>query len=169
MPLAPLPGCPASLPRYALPGTSTPSTSAAGGPLFSGTVDSAVVCSYGAVDTALSGKSPPPTRVVLRGNDATTLAASLENAARTRPNVMCPQIRSADERALAVIGVAADGARVGTVTTTINMPACDVRVTNGKAVRYAWSPPPSLANRLAGANPSAGRSHGPVPNSSPTR
>jgi hypothetical protein len=168
-PPAGLPGCPASLPRYTLPGTSTPSTSAAGGRLFSGTVRSAVVCSYGSLDAALSGNAPKPTRVVLTGNGAATLAASLENAARVRPKVMCPQIRSADERSLAVIGVAADGARLGTVTTTMNMPACDVRVTNGKAVRYAWSPPPSLANRLAGANPSAGRSHGPVVNGSPTR
>ena len=46
---------------------------------------------------------------------------------------------------------------------------CGGGPTNGKAVRYAWSPPPSLANRLLGANPTGGRSHGPVMNGSPTR
>jgi hypothetical protein len=168
---ADLPGCPASLPRYALPGGSTPSSGGAGGRLFSGTVASAVVCSYGTVDAALGTDAPKPTRVVFTGADAATLATSLENAARTRPMGMCPLIRSADERALAVIGVAADGARLGTVTTTVNRPACAVVVTNGTARRYAWSPPPTLANRLLGAGtPTGGLTHGPVVNGgSPTR
>lgn len=161
-----LPTCPASLPRYLIPGTSVPSTGAAGGALFSGPVATAVVCSYGSLATS---NAPPPTRVVLTGADATTLATSLENAAPVRPKVMCPQIRSADERELMIIGVAADGSVVGRVTTTINRPACDVRVTNGKAVRYAWSPPPSLANRLNGAGPVGSVSPGPVMNGSPTR
>ena len=161
--------CPSSLPRYLLPGGSRAGQLGGDGPLFRQPVRALVVCSYGAVGGAVGSKPTPPARLVLTGNEATVLADSLEHAAKTKPAGLCPDIRSADEQALAILGLAGDGSTVGTVTTTINRPACAVQVTNGSAVRYAWTPPPQLAPKLAGLNPQAGRSHGPVVPGSPSR
>jgi hypothetical protein len=142
------PGCPAALPTYLLPGGGSPGQFGADGPLFSKPVSTVVVCAY---DTSLrpaSRGSQHPARLVLHDGQATQLAASLENARKTRKQELCPYIRSADQRPIAVIGIGTDGNRVGTVTTTLSEPACNVVVTNGTAIRYQWTPPKDLANVL---------------------
>ena len=136
----------------------------ADGPLFGRTVDSLVVCAYGTPSAAATAH---PQRAVLRGAAARTVVDSLEKAPRTKPTGACPFLRTADAQALAIVGVAADGTVVDTVTTTVGDPACSVRVTNGTALRYQWLPPAVLRLALAELNPSAGRSHGPILQGSP--
>jgi hypothetical protein len=152
--------CPGSLPAYTLPITG------AGGALFSAPVSTVVVCSYGSTDAARGASPAAPARLVLNGKDATDLADSLEHASTTKPTGMCPNYRSADERALAIIGMTADGTRAGLVTTTLNRPACAVVVSNGKSVRYAWNPPVRLVQRLNGLTPGNGAAG---PSGSPTK
>jgi hypothetical protein len=154
--------CPASLPDYRLPGGGSPGQFGADGPLFSRTVDSIVVCAYGTPSAAATAR---PHRLVLTDGAATAVADSLEKAPRTKPTGACPFLRTADAQAIAIVGVAADGKVVGTVTTTVGDPACSVRVTNGTALRYQWLPPEVLRTALAELN--RGRSHGPVLKGSP--
>lgn len=145
------PACPTSLPRAVLPGSSAdvqPGGRAAV-PLFSAPPQSLVVCAYGSLAVALGTSAPAPRRLVLTGRDATTVADSLEKASPTKPTGMCPQWRRADEQALAIIGVGGDGARVGTVTTTVNRPPCSVVVSNGHTQRYGWTPPSALSAPLS--------------------
>jgi hypothetical protein len=161
--------CPNSLPRYLLPGGGSPGQFGSDGPLFSKAVTSVVVCSYGSQRQAL-GQQPTsdPARLVLTGARATELANSLEHASMTRSNYPCPTIRSADEHELVIIGVGADGATVGTVTTSLTKPACDVQVTNGTAVRYQWQPPADRQPTLLNLQPADGAITKSVPNHSPS-
>jgi hypothetical protein len=144
-------GCPAALPNlpnHRLPGGGGTRQFDTSGPLFSKPVSTVVVCAYDMSLRAASRGAQHPARLVLHDGQATRLAASLENARKTRKQELCPNIRSADQRQIAVIGIGADGNRVGTVTTTLSEPACDVLVTNGTAIRYQWTPPKDLGNVL---------------------
>jgi hypothetical protein len=161
--------CPDSLPRYLLPGGGSPGQFGADGPLFSRPVTSIVVCSYGSQLQAL-GENPTsnPARLVLNGSQATRLADSLEHASTTKSTYPCPTIRSPVDRELAIIGVAADGRSVGTVTASLTKPACNVQVTNGTAVRYQWQPPADLESMLLDLTPTPSAITKSVPNHSPS-
>lgn len=161
-------GCPATLPRYALPGGGSPGQFGSDGPLFSKPVRSVIVCSYG---TMLSGSAPAsasatvPGRVELTGSQATRLAASL-NAAAAAPRPSCARTDKSVARELAIIGIAADGSQVGTVTATSAPTGCTDQVTNGTAVRYNWTPPSDLQPILATLTPTPGP--GAIPNHTPS-
>ena len=95
---------------------------------------------------APTGAGPrSPHRTSLTGARAARLAASL-NEATAKPAALCPRRDvSATARNYAIIGVAADGAALPTVTVTRSASACaDSQVTNGTAVRYNWTPPSDL-------------------------
>jgi hypothetical protein len=142
-------GCPATLPRYALPGGGSPGQFGAGDPLFSKPVRSVIVCSYPDADTAASA----PVRRALQGAQATGLAASLDAAPRS-PGSSCAARAQSPARNLAIIGLAADGTQLGTVTVTRTGTSCAAsQVTNGTAVRYNWTPPSDLLPILAGRTP----------------
>ena len=140
-------------PPPALPGGRSPEQLGTAGPLFSKPVASVVVCGYGSTVTRVSAPNRNPARLELHDGAATRLAASLENAAKVKPRVMCPDYRTADAQQIAIIGITADGKQAGIVTTTIGLPACDVEVTNGTAIRYNWTPPADIARQLAALNP----------------
>jgi hypothetical protein len=166
-PLAPTsgaPACPAAPPVYRLPGGGGSGQFGSSGPLFGGSVVTAVVCSY--PSSAPVTASSAPVRVVLTGDRARTLTDGLENAPTKKKAELCPAIRSASERKIAIIGVGSYGRRLGTVTTVVGRPACAVVVTNGTAVRYDWSPPAPLTIELL-PRPRGGLSHGPVVGSAP--
>jgi hypothetical protein len=145
--------CPASLPRYALPGGGSPGQFGADGQLFSRPVQQVIVCGYGASANQAeksSGTSSAPRQATLSDAQATRLAASLNDAGHS-PGALCPRTAAATpEGEFAIIGVAADGKVVGTVTVTRSSSACGgAQVTNGTAVRYNWTPPRDLAAILA--------------------
>jgi hypothetical protein len=75
---------------------------------------------------------------------------------------MCPNYEPANPRTLVVIGRDANGSTVSVVTAPLDIPACAVVVSNGRAIRYDWSPPASMDYVLRTLRPAAGRSHGPV-------
>jgi hypothetical protein len=160
------PACPTSLPRYLLPGGGSPGQFGSTGPLFSKPVATVVVCGYGAEAQAVGHNPSIPARLVLTGARATQLADSLENAPTQLAHVNCPDIVAGDARALAMIGVAADGSEVGTVTANLTQPACNVRVTNGTAVRYNWQPPASIQPVLITLTPQLPHSLSPGPGKS---
>jgi hypothetical protein len=143
--------CPNSLPRTLLPGGGSPGQFGADGPMFPEPVDSIVVCSYGSPLRAAT--SVTPGRLVLTNANARALAASIENAAKSRPTLPCPTLRPRDEQSLAIIGVTARGTEMRTITTTLAQPACNTQVTNGTAVRYNWSPPANLHDVLTTLTP----------------
>jgi hypothetical protein len=146
--------CPSRLPQHLLPGGGSAGQFGAGGPLFSKPVVATVVCSYGSAMQP-PGRREHPARLVLTDGAAKRLAASLENAPKSRPQVMCPDIRGMNDHSIAIIGVTAGGAKVGTVTTTIGASQCDVMATNGTAVRYDWTPPNDVRQRLLVLVPAA--------------
>jgi len=116
---APAAACPTSLPDYRLPGGGSPGQFGSDGPMLRRAVASITVCAYGAPGSA----GTAPRSLVLTGDAARTIAASLEDAPRTKATGACPFYRTADARSLAIIGLAADGAQVGIVTTTVGVPA----------------------------------------------
>jgi hypothetical protein len=148
-------GCPATLPRYVLPGGGSPGQFGADEPLFDRPVTSVIVCSYDVVP-APSGAPLAPARVALSGASARRLAASL-NGAAAAPATLCPKRDlTASARDLAIIGLAADGTPLHTITVTRSASACaDSQVTNGTAVRYNWTPPSDLRPILAALTPTA--------------
>ena len=155
--------CPAAAPATptAAPGTGTGNSS---GPLFRGSPVRLAICVY--ADTSGSR----PAAIALTGPDAQAVAASLESAPTSRRPVMCPNYRLAGERTALITGFGADGQQLGTVTASLDRPACAVVVTNGTQMRYGWTPPSELTTRLGPVDPGGGLSHGPVPPaSSPSR
>ena len=132
--------CPSSFPQTLLPGGGSPGQFGASGRLFAQPVAGLVVCSY------RTGRAAG--RTVFDGSSARTLAASLENAARRPTGTACPDVVSADSTSLAIIGVTPSGRALRTVTTTLSFPSCNVRVTNGTAIRYDWTPPAALRKSL---------------------
>lgn len=155
--------CPTSLPRRLLPGGGSPGQFGADGPLFADPVDSIVVCSYGSAVRTTGGLTPA--RLVLTGQNAMKLASSLEHASKTPLKLPCPEIRTTDQRALAIIGVTAAGKTMPAITTTLT--DCNSPVTNGTAVRYNWNPPPNLGTVLRTLTPRPAAS-GPFPRLEPS-
>jgi hypothetical protein len=143
--------CPATTPRYLLPGGGSPGQFGASGPLFRKPVTSVVVCAYGDAANEQERDNAQPGRLDLADGQARQLAASLESAAKTPTPTECSDLRRADQ--FAIIGLAADGSRVGTVTATLSEPTCGSQVTNGTAVRYGWTPPTDLRAVLLALKP----------------
>jgi hypothetical protein len=158
--------CPASQPHPLLAGGGSPGQFGADGPLFSRTVSAVVVCSYGSPEQA-ADKVAEPARLVLTGDRAAELASSLEQASTARTPRACPNVVISPRRALAMIGVDSDGRTVGIVTANLVVPACNVQVTNGTAVRYQWTPPSDLQTVLVTLAP-GGAADLPVPNRTPS-
>jgi hypothetical protein len=146
--------CPTSLPRYLLPGGGSPGQLDTSAALFARPVASVLVCSYGTPQMAL-GAHPVavPARLVLHGAQARRLTNSLEHSATVASKVVCPTIRAPEERELAFIAIGANGKPMTTVTANLAEPACDVRVTNGSALRYRWLPPDDLKTLLLALQP----------------
>lgn len=124
-------GCPATVPRLAIPGGGGSGLFGSGGPLFSGTVTQIRVCGY--------PQGAAPTSVLITGNDAAALATSLNAAPRTPKNSVCP-FNSAGTGQLVLLATTADGQALPPVVATMH---CTWTVTNGTAVRYTWTPPPN--------------------------
>jgi hypothetical protein len=152
--LAPLSGvaCPTTPPHYLLPGGGSPGQFGSGGPLFSKPVSSVVVCAYGSALQKATEPRSHPVRLELQDGAATRLAASLENASKTPVMASCPG--ASTEQEFAIIGVATDGTRLPAVTASLADSACVSKVTNGTAIRYQWSPPQDLRERLLALTPS---------------
>jgi hypothetical protein len=131
--------CPAGFPRRMLPGGGSPGQFGADSPLFERTPTAVAVCAY-------SGAGTLAARTVLTGRDATALRISLESAPKVMPS--CPIGPPAVVRKLAFVGVDAAGRSMRVVTTDVADSYCDARTTNGTAVRYGWTPPASLNERL---------------------
>jgi hypothetical protein len=148
--LARLP-CPAASTAYGLgePGTTS---AQARGPLFSADVYSAVVCAYGATADVVLAPAQHPARLELVGSAATRLAVSMERAERA-PNTR-PCGHGVPNR-YTVTGVGDSGKRLNTVAVDLIGTACAPVLTNGRAVRYNWVPPPDLARRLGVLSPIA--------------
>jgi hypothetical protein len=157
-----LASCPATVPVTPQPDrTAASSTSAQ---LFAKPIASLVVCAY-TVTPHPTTSGPEPESLLLSGAQARRVVASLENAPKAPPHgVMCPDIRGAEQRALLLIGRTRSGAPAGQVTVSLALSPCEVRVTNGTAVRFAWTPPAALAQLLH----SAGTVPVPAPSSSPS-
>ena len=141
--------CPATAPAVPAPGGA-----ASTGPLFRQAPADLVVCTY-----TLAVRTSGPSQVILTGADARAVLASLDAASTARPTGMCPDYRLAGERTVEIIGRSAAGTPVGSLTTTLDRPACATVVTNGTVVRYGWTPPAELLQKVG---PLSGRSHGPV-------
>jgi hypothetical protein len=131
--------CPAALPQLA------PPASGGGGALFAGPVTAVKICAYPqAGGAAVTGRDGKPVSTVLTGAQAATLAASLNGASKSRTPAPCPLYRTADGRALVLYAVSPDGSALPPVTATVAQNPCNLPVTNGRAVRYNWTPPAYL-------------------------
>jgi hypothetical protein len=141
--------CPGEPPVYP---PSAPGSTRVAQPLFTGSVHTVVVCAYRSQFRVISRSPATPVRLDLDGRAARRMVASLENASVAPiQGVACPY--SGATTRLAIIGVAADGSNLGTVTATLDDAACDVQVTNGTTVRYGWQPPRELSGELAALTP----------------
>jgi hypothetical protein len=141
--------CPDSAPELMLPGGGGTGQFGADGPLFSGPVLAVKVCAY-----ANSTSRVVPSTVVT-GENATALAKSMEDSARTPKSIMCPaRPATTDPGSLVIIGVDAKGSPMKPVEVTLNCPS---RVTNGTALRYNWQPPANITKLInQRVNPSGG-------------
>jgi hypothetical protein len=155
--------CPASVPRYLLPGGGSPQFGA-NQPLFSRPVTSVVVCSYGTTTQALGRHPPVPARLPLHGTLASRLVAGLEKPSAAS----CAAPTASLGHPLAIIGLAADGSKVATVTATLSADGCAVQVTNGTALRRNWTPPRDLRNLLLALTPRLGGDPVPMPSHTPS-
>ncbi len=151
--------CPPRFPLRALPGGGT--ARAGSGPLFDRPAVAITVCGYGS--PLLRAE---PARLVVTGAQATTLQRSLENARTTPAGAACTAVRASETNELAFLGVDAAGASLRTVTTTLTLPVCDNRTTNGSAVRFGWVPPSELSARLVALTPANPRAT--LPSRSPS-
>jgi hypothetical protein len=133
--------CPDSPPNLALPGSGGTGQFGAHGPLFSGQVQSVKVCAYA------SGASGAAPSMVLTGENATDVATSMEDAAKTLPtSTKCPGGPAAIDRgSLVIIGVDKDRNPMRPVVVTLG---CPTRMTNGTALRYNWTPPADITNLI---------------------
>jgi hypothetical protein len=138
--------CPAALPQLA------PPASGGGDPLFAGPVAAVKICAYPQAGGApVTGRDGTPVSTVLTGAQATALAASLNGATKSRTPSPCPLYRTADGRALVFYAVSPDGSTLPPVTATVAQNPCNLPVTNGRAVRYNWTPPAYLGTFIAEA------------------
>jgi hypothetical protein len=140
--------CPASAPHLLTPGGGGTGQFGADGALFAKPVKTLVVCSY----ATTVGSAPG--RLVLSDRAATAVVSSMESA-RPEPTAPtpCDPGPTSTTRLLDFIGVTSTGSALPPVTATLTFPTCNVRVTNGTAVRYNWSPPASLTDQLRGLSP----------------
>jgi hypothetical protein len=92
----------------------------------------------------VTGRNGTPVSTVLTGAQAATLATSLNGASKTPTPGPCPLYRTADGRALVFFAVSPDGSALPPVTATVAQNPCNLPVTNGRAVRYNWTPPALL-------------------------
>lgn len=145
--------CPRAMPQYLLPGGGSPGQFGASGALFSKPVASVVVCAYGDTASKPVGKTVQPGRLDIGDGQAKQLAQSLESAPKTPTPTGCSEGQQTHE--LAIIGLAADGSRVGTVTASLNTSTCGQQVTNGTAIRYGWTPPSALKSVLLALKPAS--------------
>ncbi|MDQ6851353.1 MAG: hypothetical protein M3070_15705 [Actinomycetota bacterium] len=143
--------CPSGLPRFLLPGGGGTTQFGSDGALFAAPVVAMKVCGYPA-GTGTLGASR-----VLTGRRAGELVASLESAATTRGDRVCPDSTTGvGDASLAIYGVTASGQRLHAVTVTLGCPSL---VTNGTAARYYWLPPSWLSGLTTpGFHPPAIRS-----------
>jgi hypothetical protein len=152
----PIPGsldagrCPDSAPHLLLPGGGSSGQFGSDAALFSKSVDTLVVCVYGTTPATSSGV---PGRLTFTGQQATQIVASMENAAAKPNQTPCDPGGSSTSQLLAFIGVTSGGKPLAPVTATVTVPACNVQLTNGTAVRYGWSPPAVLTGELRGLTP----------------
>jgi hypothetical protein len=137
--------CPPVFPQLLAPGHVAARPYGASGPLFDSGVTDVVVCDYGPA----SATAQAPVAVSLHLAMAAELVDSLERAPTTPPR-LCPQFLTNDTRRYAVIGRTPDGRQSRTVTVVFSANPCHTTVTNGTAVRYAWTPTPVLATVLPG-------------------
>lgn len=124
------------------------SSLAADAPLFREPVDTLLVCSYTLSAAHYPSQASPPSAVLLRGSQARQVVASLESAPKARPSGVCPDIRSAIQHELVLIGYTSTQSAAGTVTVSLAASPCDVLVTNGRTTRYGWNPPAAVAKLL---------------------
>jgi hypothetical protein len=124
--------CPASQPRLMPPGGGGSGLFGGNGALFGRSVSVVKVCGYP------SGRS-----VVLTGARARAVVTSMESASKSRIPRQCPDSTTGVSASLAVYAVDASGNPSRVVTVTLG---CRGLLTNGTAVRYAWSPPPLLSS-----------------------
>lgn len=150
--------CPTTYPQVLLPGGGSPGQFGSDGAMFAKPVASLFVCGYGAGVT--TAPVTPAVRVYTESS-AAALAASIEHAAKTPPAERCPAIVLANRNRLVLVAIATDGTRERDVTTTLSVPACGVRVTNGTAIRYSWQPPREFEAQLLALRPSAAPSSRP--------
>jgi hypothetical protein len=137
-------GCPAAAPHYLLPGGGGTGSFGGNEPLFSRPVHGIVVCAYHATVDSLDASVRRPARIELAGRTATVVADSLEKASPVPVPRTCPRSEPAYD--FAIIATDARGARIEPALDA--QVGCTTMVTNGTAVRYAWSPPPDLDRRL---------------------
>jgi len=141
--------CPDSVPRLAVPGGGGTGQFGSGGPLFAGVVTQLVVCAYPV--------TKPPTSIVLTGAEAAGVAAGLNDAATAHNPAVCPY-RTTGTGQLVLLATTAGGRTLPPVVATLH---CIWTATNGTAVRYQWTPPPSLTGVVAAATAGSGNGAGP--------
>jgi hypothetical protein len=140
--------CPASAPHLLTPGGGGTGQFGADDALFAKPVKTLVVCAY----ATTVGSAPG--RLVLSDRAASDVVSSMETAApeSTAPTP-CDAGPTSTAQLLDFIGVTPKGSALPPVTATLTFPACNVRITNGTAVRYNWSPPAGLTDQLRGLSP----------------
>jgi hypothetical protein len=140
--------CPASAPHLLTPGGGGTGQFGADEALFAKPVKTLVVCSY----ATTVGSAPG--RLVLSHHTATEVVSSMETATpKSTAPTPCDAGPTSTTRLLDFIGVTSTGSALPPVTATLTFPTCNVRVTNGTAVRYNWSPPANLTDQLRGLSP----------------
>lgn len=137
--------CPDTYPTRLLPGNEAP------GRLFARPAASITVCAYGNGQRIAS--TAGVASYVVSGTDAETLQRSLENARSTPSGASCTEVRPAQQHRLVLVAIATDGTELRPVTTTLTVPVCDTRTTNGATTRYAWVPPLDQRQRLFALSP----------------
>jgi hypothetical protein len=135
--LAPAAACPKTLPQLTIPNT-------AGTSLFDGTVSSMTICVFPETGGPALESGGQPVSTVFNGAAAAQLAASLDSASKTTQPGACPLFLTAQGKALVIIAAKPDGTFMAPVVAHVLQNPCNLPVTNGMAVRYDWSPPPSL-------------------------
>jgi hypothetical protein len=133
--------CPTTLPALATPRSGT-------GRLFASPPTTMQVCAYPETIPANASNSRPVLQSTsFDRSDATTIANSLEGASTAPSLGPCPLFKTSNGRVLVFIATSADET-MGPVEATVLQNPCNLSVTNGKAVRYNWTPPPVLSSFL---------------------
>ena len=138
--------CPAILPVLRTAPAYAPA------PLMPEPVASITVCLYAETGgPPLRDRGGATITESIGGEQATTLAESLNNASTVKQGRMCPLYRTANGRTLLMTGIRADGTELPPVEASVLQNPCGQAVTNGTAVRYDWAPPSLLTSFLSRA------------------